>query len=206
MRSAAHPPRRPARSGPDMPRAPLTRADLRQHSPLAWLCLAALAAVAAWLWSIHMRGAAQGTVVALLGCLGLILPPRERMHSVPHRLRTLPRSLDAAPVIATLVTVPGYGLGWFYGANPYDEAVHLLNGGLAGAVFGAALLADDRPRGLRAVALAGAAAGLALGVAWEVFEWATGLIGDASDTASDIALTAGGVVIGALAVAWRRRR
>src|SRR3712207_8169416 len=51
-----------------------------------------------------------------------ILPPRERMETLPWRLRALPRSLDAAPVLAAVLSSPGYGLNWFYGANPYDEA------------------------------------------------------------------------------------
>src|SRR3712207_8779673 len=80
-----------------------------------------------------------------------ILPPRERMDTLHWRVRALPRSLDAAPVLAALLSSPGYGLNWFYGANPYDETVHLLSGGLSGAVFAALLQADGLPRTARQI-------------------------------------------------------
>jgi hypothetical protein len=180
----------------------LTRDDLRRHSAFAWFCLAALAAVAVWFWTLDKRAASLGTAAAVLGCLGLILPPRERMEVLPRRLRALPRSLDATPVLAALLSSPGYGLNWFYGANPYDEAVHLLSGVLAGMVFAALLLADGARRGAGRVALAGLGFGLALGVGWEVFEWAVQLIGDWPDTLSDIVLTTLGAAIGA--AGWHR--
>lgn len=184
----------------------LTRDDLRRHACLAWACLAILAGVAAWLWMMDKRGAALGTMAALAGCLGLILPPRERMAALPARLRALPRGLDAAPVLATLLSTPGYGLGWFYGANPYDEIVHLVNGGLTGAVVVALLQADGRRRSVRRLTLVGAAWGFGLGAIWEVFEWMTGLIGDWTDTWTDVALTAlGATIAGALAKVWHDR-
>jgi hypothetical protein len=180
----------------------LTRQDLRRHALLTWLCLGALAAVILLLWSAEKRSAAIGTAAALLGCLGLILPPRERMQALPWRLRALPRTLDSAPVLATLLASPGYGLNYFYGVNPYDEVVHLLSGVLAGAVFAALLLADGRQRGAGRMALAGAGFGLALGVAWEAFEWAIAIIGDWRDTWTDVLLTAGGAAAGA--ALWQR--
>jgi hypothetical protein len=177
------------------------RQDDRRHAWLTFASLAAMLVVAAWFWSLDKRQAATGTLVALAGCLALILPPRERMPRLPWRLRALPRRLDAVPALASLLSSPGYGLNWFYGANPYDEAVHLLSGVLAGAVFAALLLADGRARGALRIALAGAGFGLALSAAWEGFEWATGLVGDWTDTWTDVALTAAGTALGALA--WR---
>jgi hypothetical protein len=177
----------------------LTAQDLRRPSRLAWCCLAALLGVAAWLWLEDKRGAAMGTLTALAGCLGLILPPRERMHVLPWRVRALPRRLDAVPVLATLLSSPGYGVNWFHGANPYDEAVHLLSGVLAGAVFGALLAADGVARPRRRLALLGLGYGLALGGAWEAFEWLASLIGSATDTWTDVALTALGCALG---TAW----
>jgi hypothetical protein len=185
----------------------LTKDDIRRHSPFAWACLAALAGMAVWFWSLEKHSAAEGTVAALAGCLGLILPPRERMETLPWRVRALPRSLDAAPVLAALLSSPGYGLNWFYGANAYDETVHLLSGALAGAVFAALLQADGLPRTARRLAVLGAVFGLGLGSAWEVFEWTTGLIGDWTDTWTDVALTAlGATIASALAGLARRRR
>ncbi|WP_191085500.1 DUF2238 domain-containing protein [Roseococcus microcysteis] len=177
----------------------LTREDWRRHSPVAWMCLGALLGCAALFWFMDRTGAALGTLAALVGCLGLILPPRERMAMLPRRVRRLPRVLDAAPVLATLLSCPGYGLGWFHGANPYDEIVHLLNGVLAGAVFAALLEAEGKDRGWRRRAWLGLGFGLALAVGWEVFEWATGLIGGPWDTATDILLTTAGAALGA---AW----
>ena len=156
-----------------------------------------LAVVACWLWIIDKHNAAMGSLLALAGCLGLILPPRERMAVLPWRLRVLPRRLDATVVLATLVVSPGYGLNWFYGANPYDEIVHLLNGTLAGLVFLGLLQADGRARPRARLVLAGTGFGLALGILWEVFEWATHLIGGWTDTWTDVALTALGATLAA---------
>jgi len=181
----------------------LTREDLRRQSPAAWAALLLLVLMAAWFDHLEKGNAAGGTLLAALGCLGLILPPRERMGVLPRRVRALPRFLDAAPVLATLISSPGYGLNWFYGQNPYDEIVHLLSGILAGAVFLGLLRSDGRVRGARRLVLLCAVFGLGLAVAWEVFEWATGLIGDTVDTVTDILLTAGGSAI-AGAVAARR--
>lgn len=177
----------------------------RGASTTGWftcVCHAALVAVAAWFWSLDKRQAATGTLVALAGCLALVLPPRERMPRLPRRIRALPRGLDAVPALASLLSSPGYGLNWFYGANPYDEAVHLLSGILAGAVLAALLLADGRPRGALRLGLAVAGCGLALGIAWEIFEWSTGLIGDWTDTWTDVVLTATGAALGSLGGGW----
>ncbi|MBP0446040.1 DUF2238 domain-containing protein [Roseomonas sp. SSH11] len=178
----------------------LTREDVRRQSAFAWICILALLAMAAWFWDLEKRNAAMGTLLALLGCLGLILPPRERMEVLPHRIRALPRRVDAAPILATLISSPGYGLNWFYGVNPYDEIVHLLSGFLAGMVFVALLQADGRPRERAGLVLAASGFGLALGAGWEVFEWATDLIGDWTDTWTDVLLTgAGATIAGAVA-------
>ena len=175
----------------------LTREDLRKHSPLTWAAAVALLAVSAWFWHLHKGNAAGATLLATLGCLGIVLPPRERMAVLPDRVRALPRSLDATPFLATLLSSPGYGLNWFYGENPYDEVVHLVSGTLAGAVFAAFLLADGVPRSRPRLLLVGLVFGIALGSVWEVFEWVTRLIGDFQDTWTDIVLTASGGALGA---------
>lgn len=178
-----------------------------RQSRFAWLCLAALLGVALALWMMHKRAAALGTLAAALGCLGLILPPRERMAALPWRLRALPRRYDAAPALASLISTPGYGLNWFYGVNPYDEAVHLLSGILGGLVFAALLQADGEPRSRGWRATLGAGFGLVLAISWELFEWWTGLIGDGFDTATDIVLTTlGALLAAALVPAGLRRR
>ena len=175
----------------------LTSEDIRRHSPFAWVCLAAMAGVSVWFWTLDRQSAAKGVAAALAGCLALVLPPRERMDRLPWRVRALPRRLDAVPMLAALLSSPGYGLNWFYGANPYDETVHLSSGALAGAVFAALLLADGKRRSAWRLALAGAAFGLVLGVAWELFEASVDLSGDWTDTWTDVALTALGAAPGA---------
>jgi hypothetical protein len=131
------------------------------------------------------------------GLLALLLPPRERMLRLPPRLRALPRRCDAAPVLGTILSSPGYGLGWFYGPNPYDEIVHLLNGLLVGLVLTDWLLQDGPPSDRRGFVLRATAAGMVLATGWEGFEWLTGLIGHAVDTVTDIALTTLGTTLGA---------
>ncbi|MBL6456898.1 hypothetical protein JMJ55_16295 [Belnapia sp. T6] len=184
----------------------LTREDWRRQSPFAWLALLALAGVAAWFWMLDRRGAAEGTLASLIGCLGLVLPPRERMPVLPAPIRALPRGLDALPVLGALLVSPGYGLNWFYGANPYDEVVHLLNGIFAGAIFVALLEWRGPARRPWRLATAAAGFGLILGSLWEVFEAMTGLSGDWTDTWTDAALTTGGAAIAGLVAGWRAPR
>jgi uncharacterized protein YfiM (DUF2279 family) len=180
----------------------LTRNDLRHQSPFAWACLLALAGVALALWWLDKRSAALGTAAGILGLLGVMLPPRERMAHLPMRIRRLPRGLDAAPVLATILSTPGYGLNWFHGANPYDEVVHLLSGLLAGAVFAGLVLADGKPRGRFRMALLGLLFGLPLAAGWEALEAVLGIIGNTTDTMSDIVLTTAGAAVGA--ALWRK--
>ncbi len=177
----------------------LTRDDLGRQSRFAWACLLALLGVGVFYATTGRIGPALGTVGAVAGCAALILPPRERMPRLPWRLRALPRTYDATPVLGTLLSSPGYGLGWFYGPNPYDEIVHLVNGTFCGLVLAALLLLDGQRRERRDLVLAVAGAGLVLAVGWEVFEWATGLIGHTVDTVTDVALTTLGATIGGVA-------
>lgn len=178
------------------------RDDLARQSPLAWGLLLALLGVAAWLWFVPAKGsAALATVASALGCAAILLIPRERAPWLPARVRALPRRLDFAPVLAAILSTPGYGLGWFHGANPFDEFVHLASGLLAGAVFAGLVLADGAPRGAGRVAWLGLLFGAPLAVGWEAFEWAVGIVGGVTDTASDIVLTAGGAALGAWAYA-----
>lgn len=168
---------------------------LSRVSPLAWASLAVLLAMAAWFWSLGKGSATYATLLSAIGCLALVLPPREDMPWLPLRLSRLPRVYDAVPFLATALSSPGYGLNLFHGANPFDEFVHLANGALAGAVFAALVLADGRPRTHRHMAWVGLLFGLSLGVVWEAFEWAVNIIGDWQDTWTDVALTAGGATL-----------
>jgi hypothetical protein len=172
-------------------RPPFANTDLRRQAPLAWAGMLALAGLATWLAAIGREGAAQGVWASFAGCLALILPPRERMRLLPGVLRRLPRHCDAAPVLASLLSGAGYGFDLFNRPGPYDEVVHLASGVLAGMVLVALL-------GRRKLALA--AAGLALAVGWEAFEWLVGIIGTWRDTWTDVVLTASGVLAGMFTV------
>lgn len=163
-----------------------------------WLLLAALVAMALWFGALEKGSAAWATGLAALGCFALVATPREDMPFLPLRLDRLPRAYDSAPVLATLITAPGYGLSLFHGANAFDEVIHLVNGALAGAVFAALVLADGRPLGRLHMAWVGLLFGLTLAVVWEGFEWLVEIIGDWQDTWTDVALTAGGAVVASL--------
>jgi len=160
--------------------------------------VALLLLAAAWLWFAEHKGsAAIAAAASSLACAALIATPRERAEWLPARLRALPRGLDVIPPLAALLSTPGYGLGWFHGANPFDEVVHLASGVLAGVLLAGLLLADGAPRSATGLAWHGLLGGLLLAIGWEAFEWAAGIIGGTSDTLSDIALTAGGAALGA---------
>ncbi len=185
-------------------RAPST--TIRQ-SPAALACVGLLLLVAAWLWAGQGKGsAAVATVLSGLACAALIATPRERATWLPARVRALPRDLDVVPPLAALLSTPSYGLGWFHGANPFDEVVHLASGVLAGAVLAGLLLADEAPRRPRRLLAIGLLAGLPFAGTWEAFEWVVGMVGDAPDTLSDIALTAGGMALGAWGYARAAQR
>ena len=84
----------------------------------------------------------------------------------------------------------------------YDELCHLLTP--FSIMAAAALLWLRRSQTARQLsgstfATAVAGAGLALGLAWEMFEYAIGILGDGVDTAIDLALDVTG---SALAAAW----
>lgn len=173
-----------------------------RHSPLAWACVVALLLIAAWLWFAQDKGsAAIATAASALACAALIATPRERAPWLPARARALPRHLDFVPPLAAILSTPGYGLGWFHGANPFDEFVHLASGLLAGAVFAGFVMADGEPRTPARLAWLGLLFGVPFAVGWEAFEWAVGIVGGVTDTLSDIALTGGGAAVGAWAYA-----
>ena len=109
--------------------------------------------------------------------------------------------------VAMALNAAGYLLNWFDAFRYYDEACHLLTplaiSGLAGSsILSRTQNANDirRLHFLLGLTLAG----LLVGVAWEVFEWAIGIIGNSIDTALDLAMDSAGALMGAV-LAWRRR-
>lgn len=114
-------------------------------------------------------------------------------------------------VIAGAVNAAGYVLSLWHETTPFDEIVHAFTSFSACAAAGWLILA--RTQMLQAgetgkVVLAVLAIGLVLGVLWELFEWAIGIIGGVEDTTADLLLDGLGAAAAGLfcAVVARRQR
>ncbi len=174
--------------------------DSKFWSVLGWLGIATLFGATAWLL-FH----AQWTGTAIMAGFALA-----SVVLVSIR-RQLPALFSFLFVAASLSNAAGYVWDLFHNKGTYvwyDEVVH----GFTMATIGLALAfwihharADDPSRwAVWFVALVAGAA-LVLGVAWEIFEWAVGIIGSPWDTFMDLVMDVlGGVVAGVFAV-WMIR-
>lgn len=109
--------------------------------------------------------------------------------------------------VALALNAAGYLLNWFHEFRYYDEACHFLTPLAISGVAGSSLLSRVRAAhevGREYFVLGLTLAGLLVGVAWEVFEWAIGIIGDSAHTVGDLAADSAGALMGA-ALAWSRR-
>ncbi len=133
------------------------------------------------------------------------------------RVLILPGSLQALLGTALLLAGAASVTGLYETLTWVDVPAHLVVTGLVAAAAGvvllrAGLLADPGTRAGRAgVAVATAAVGVALAVAWEVAEWAgytyvdESIYVDYGDTVGDLAAgAAGSAVAGALVARWAR--
>ena len=110
--------------------------------------------------------------------------------------------------VALALNAAGYLLNWFDRFRYYDEACHFLTPLAISGIAGSALLSRFRAAhdlGRAHFLLGLTLAGLLVGIAWEVFEWAIGIIGARADTVGDLAADCAGSLVGA-ALAWRRGR
>lgn len=124
---------------------------------------------------------------------------RERLPSLFTFLFTLAAAINALGYVLELWETPL----WF------DEVVHVFTPfALVAAIAWILLKRDDvnpssNPVGylLKIVAI-----GLAIGLAWEGFEWVIGIVGTWSDTVIDLAMDGIGSVVAALFCLWLARK
>ena len=105
---------------------------------------------------------------------------------------------------SALLNAAGYLLNGYDRIAWYDELCHLFTmfaiTASAGLIFLRRVTAARRLTGLSFAAVA-VSAGAVLGISWEIFEYAIGIIGNAMDTAIDLALDVLGCMLGAV-FAW----
>nr|WP_294171107.1 hypothetical protein [uncultured Sphingomonas sp.] len=91
----------------------------------------------------------------------------------------------------------GYLQALWHERTPFDETVHGFTA-FAGMAAGGWFVLKQRPH-LSGLLWKAAATGLMIGVAWEGFEWAIGIMGDLRDTIIDLVMdTAGALAAAAL--------
>lgn len=108
-------------------------------------------------------------------------------------------------VLAALVNTAGYAFDLWHDPIWFDEVVHAYTSfaGMAAigwlVVRGSAL--DGKSHASRLI-LSVTAIGLAIGVLWEIFEWAIGIIGTPFDTRRDLVMDTLGAVAAGVWCAW----
>lgn len=110
-------------------------------------------------------------------------------------------------IAAAALNAAGYVLNWFDAVAFYDEAAHFVTPlAISGLVACHSIAHSARARAMKrpAFVLAVGAFGLAIGIAWELFEYAIGIIGDRLDTMIDLTLDTTGALAAGAIVASRR--
>ena len=104
--------------------------------------------------------------------------------------------------LAVLINVAGYGLGMWHDETLFDELVHFYTSFAGVAAIGRLALANEwlpraasRPAVLLTIAVA-------LGIIWEAFEYAIGIVGSRHDTLMDLAMDLTGATLAAVLIAW----
>ncbi len=115
--------------------------------------------------------------------------------------------LVALFLLSAALNVCGYLFSWFHTVGLYDEAVHMITtftgiAALARSVIALRGSVADWPRPLPELAAVGV--GMLLGLAWELFELRTNIIGDRLDTLIDLVMDATGAAAAASLVMSRR--
>ncbi len=96
---------------------------------------------------------------------------------------------------AVLVNAGGYLLSLWHDRTIFDEAVHLYTSFAVVAGIGRYTVGRAAFQGFSSRLWPLLIVGIALGVAWEVFEWAVGMIGSRRDTIMDLAMDTAGAAI-----------
>ncbi|MDQ3481895.1 MAG: hypothetical protein M3448_00535 [Pseudomonadota bacterium] len=86
----------------------------------------------------------------------------------------------------------GYLLSLWHDETLFDEAVHFYTSFAVVAAIGWLALRGASPRRSPPTWWVLVAAGVLLGLAWEAFEWAIGIIGSGHDTMMDLAMDTAG--------------
>lgn len=120
----------------------------------------------------------------------------------------LPCLFDLLFVAAAVLNGLGYVFNLFP-IGPYDELAHFYTTFALtlslGFLFYYSLRSEFRAH-RHLFVLAIASFGCTVGVFWEFFEWATGIIGSLGDTLGDLAMDALGAGLAALLAGWAIRR
>lgn len=103
-------------------------------------------------------------------------------------------------VIAALVNLAGYLLGLWHNDTLFDELVHLFTSFAGLAAIGRYLIVARAIRPSKKLVASLLALTLTLGVAWELFEWLIGIIGDSRDTLIDLVMDLAGGGLAAVLV------
>jgi hypothetical protein len=121
----------------------------------------------------------------------------------------LPELFVLLVVMAGVLNAAGYVLGLWNETTPFDEFVHLFTSFAGCAAVGWLILVRTQmvQAGQRGkLVLVVLAIGIVLGLLWEVFEWAIGIIGGVEDTMIDLLMDSLGAVAAALFCAFIARR
>lgn len=157
---------------------------------LALGAAAYLALESRWTGAAVMAGFVLGSVLFALG--------RDQLPSLFTFLFAVAGAINAAGYVLNLWTTPV----WF------DEAVHLCTPfALVAALAWILVKRDDvSPQAKPAIYLMKIVLlGLAVGLAWEGFEWAVRIIGSTRDTLIDLAMDTAGALLAALFCLWAAR-
>lgn len=160
----------------------------------SWIVLAVVAAGAAYL-------AFQARWFDALAMAGFVLLGVTFISTGDR----LPRVFTFLFVVAALANTAGYVFDLWHGPVWFDEAVHAYTSFAGMAAIGWLLVRrtrlEESAHAWRLV-LAVIAIGLVIGIAWEIFEWAIGIIGPWLDTRRDLVMDALGAVAAGLWCAW----
>lgn len=149
------------------------------------LALAVAVAGVVAMMHTHWATAAAWVVCALLGVGTLMFQT------------ALPPFFGLLLTLAATVNTAGYAQGLWHERTPFDEVVHGFTA-FAGMAAAGWFVLKRQPQ-LSGLFWKAALTGLLIGVAWEGFEWAIGIMGDLRDTIIDLVMdTAGALAAAAL--------
>lgn len=168
------------------------RLDAPLYRHLSWLLLAGVVAGIAWsaLVGHWFDAAVLGGFAALAG---LFLRWQDE----------LPRLIALLFLIAGLANAVGYAFDLWHTPRWFDEVVHFYTSFAVMAGLGWIALARTRLFGRSLQFVLGVAGfGVVLGILWEVFEYAIGIIGTRRDTFADLLMDMLGAIAAGLFCAW----